>query len=279
MSYGIKKQKILFTGHGEKLIDNVIQLIQGQYEIEKCPPLETNIRWALKTEHPAAVVVCLMNETREMVRIYDSLESENVAAQIPVILIGDDEDCFQFQSRLSLKGLSVFKRPLDREGFVKTLQQICEAAASQSEVKIEPKEEKVTKKKRNMEMADVLSERKSILVVDDDVRMLNVIKLYLQDLYDVTVVPSGKLALKFVSKRNVDLILLDYLMPEMDGPEVLKEIRVNAPDTEVPVIFLTGVSDKDEVMRGLEYRPNGYLLKPVTKDTLLERVTEVLLGL
>lgn len=121
--------------------------------------------------------------------------------------------------------------------------------------------------------------RKSVLVVDDDVTMLNIIKIYLQDLYDITVVPSGKLAMKFLDKKKTDMVLLDYMMPGEDGPTVLQHIRESSLQPNLPVVFLTGVADKAMVMHGLEFRPNGYLLKPVKREILLEKVTEILLGL
>lgn len=130
-----------------------------------------------------------------------------------------------------------------------------------------------------IEKMNLLKGRMSVLVVDDDVRMLNVIKLYLQELYDVIVVPSGKLAIKYLAKKHADLVLLDYMMPEMDGPAVLHLIRDQSNCPNIPVLFLTGVSDKNRVLRGLEFRPDGYLLKPVTRMNLLERVTEILLGI
>lgn len=115
--------------------------------------------------------------------------------------------------------------------------------------------------------------KKIILVVDDDVNMLNLIKICLEDLYDVVIVPSGKLALKYLSKKSADLILLDYMMPGDDGPEILKKIRENQTQSEIPVIFLTGVDEKNMVMRGLELHPDAYLLKPVTRKALLEKIT------
>lgn len=131
----------------------------------------------------------------------------------------------------------------------------------------------------HIEKMNLLKGRMSVLVVDDDVRMLNVIKLYLQELYDVVVVPSGKLAIKYLAKKSADLVLLDYMMPELDGPAVLQLIRDQSNCPNIPVLFLTGVSDKNRVLRGLEFRPDGYLLKPVTRMNLLERVTEILLGI
>ena len=66
--------------------------------------------------------------------------------------------------------------------------------------------------------------------MDDDVRMLRVIKEHLRKSYDVATAINGKLALKFLENKQTDLILLDYVMPEEDGPAVLRKIHDN-PDT------------------------------------------------
>lgn len=118
--------------------------------------------------------------------------------------------------------------------------------------------------------------KNSILLVDDDPVMLATMEIFLEDFYAVTTVTSGKLALDFLSRHTVDLILLDYMMPEMNGPEVFQNIRSCFPQLPVPIIFLTGVSDKELVIKGISLRPKDYLLKPVSKKDLLERVTRVL---
>lgn len=113
--------------------------------------------------------------------------------------------------------------------------------------------------------------RKHILVVDDDVRILKMLKVHLQD-YDVATAISGKLALKFLETKTTDLILLDYEMPGEKGPEVLKKLRDNDKTKDIPVIFLTGVAEKDKIEEVLLMQPQGYLLKPINRTKLLETI-------
>ncbi len=116
---------------------------------------------------------------------------------------------------------------------------------------------------------------RNVLIVDDDVEMLKILKTYLQDDYQVTIVDSGKQALEYVVKHTPDLILLDYIMPLFDGPHVLDILRKRQETKNVPVLFLTAVKDKDRVLECLQYNPQGYLIKPVTRDELLNRVDEI----
>ena len=118
--------------------------------------------------------------------------------------------------------------------------------------------------------------KKHILIVDDDKNMLKMLRWFLCEDYDVTMVDSGKMALEAVIKRTPDLILLDYMMPLFDGPHVLEIIRKREESKNVPVLFLTSVTDKDKILECLSLNPQGYLVKPISRTELLERVDEVL---
>lgn len=117
--------------------------------------------------------------------------------------------------------------------------------------------------------------KKHILIIDDDVNMLKLLRMFLSDDYQVTIVDSGKQALEYVVRHTPDLILLDYMMPLFDGPHVLEIIRKREETKDVPVLFLTSVTDKEKVIKGLAQNPQGYLVKPVSRDELLQRVDEV----
>lgn len=115
-----------------------------------------------------------------------------------------------------------------------------------------------------------------VLVVDDDIRVLKMVQEILKTDYNVSVAPNGTIALKFLESHGTDLILLDYMMPEMNGREVLEKMRANPVLSGIPVFFLTGVSDRDKVKECLRLRPSGYILKPVKRDELLKRLKTIL---
>ena len=118
-------------------------------------------------------------------------------------------------------------------------------------------------------------ERRHVLVVDDDSNMLRMIKDILGDRYDVAAAISGKVALKFLESRRTDLILLDYEMPGQSGAEVYEKILQNPALRHIPVVFLTGVSDRDRIAAVLALRPRGYLLKPIDSERLKKTVAEI----
>jgi len=116
--------------------------------------------------------------------------------------------------------------------------------------------------------------RKHILVVDDDSRMLKIIQRHLADKYDVATALNGKIAFKFLENRKTDLILLDYEMPLESGPTVLKRLRENPLTRNIPVIFLTGISDRNRIEKALALKPQGYLLKPIDHIKLLSTISK-----
>jgi putative two-component system response regulator len=115
--------------------------------------------------------------------------------------------------------------------------------------------------------------RKTILVVDDTRENLSVIAGLLGPYYRVRAVNSGERALRAVETLPTpDLILLDVMMPEMDGYSVLGELRKNPLTREIPVIFVTAMDSDEEEERGLELGAVDYVTKPIRPAILLARV-------
>lgn len=129
-----------------------------------------------------------------------------------------------------------------------------------------------------LEQTGDISHRKHILIIDDDVNMLKMLRYYLQDTYKVTVVNSGKVAADFLLKYTPDLILLDYMMPMFNGAAVLKIIKSREATKDIPVYFLTGQTDKNTVKECLSLNPAGYIVKPVAKEALLAKMEEAFAG-
>ena len=121
---------------------------------------------------------------------------------------------------------------------------------------------------------DDLAKRKNILLVDDDGTFLKMVKGWLSSKYHVTVVTSGAQALMYIADNKPDLILLDYEMPVTSGPQVLEMIRSETKVDNIPVIFLTGKGDRESVMKVLALKPDGYLLKSMTREKLVAAVDD-----
>ena len=118
-----------------------------------------------------------------------------------------------------------------------------------------------------------LSDRPTVLVVDDTPDNLALISTLLKDTYHVKVAVSGEKALRIATgPRPPDLILLDIMMPQMDGYEVCKRLKATAATQDIPVIFVTARADEEDERIGLELGAVDYITKPISPAILLARV-------
>ena len=115
---------------------------------------------------------------------------------------------------------------------------------------------------------------KTVLVVDDEARLVSLVETYLnQSGFRVVTAPNGLEALSVARRENPDLIILDIMMPEMDGYEFMRVYRV---EHDTPIILLTARVDSDEKVVGLEAGADDYITKPFRPRELMARVKAVL---
>jgi putative two-component system response regulator len=118
-----------------------------------------------------------------------------------------------------------------------------------------------------------LTERRTVLVVDDTPENLSVMSGLLRDAYKVKVAPNGERALAIaMADEKPDLILLDIMMPGLDGHEVLRRLQAQPSTRDVPVIFLTSMSDAEDEKVGLDLGAVDYITKPANPAIVLARV-------
>lgn len=115
--------------------------------------------------------------------------------------------------------------------------------------------------------------KKQILIVDDILENVQLAGTILQqENYSISISTSGKEALKIAEQRKFDLILLDIMMPEMDGFEVCRRLKENNVTKDIPVIFLTAKSEVDSIKKGFQIGAQDYVTKPFSIEELLARV-------
>ncbi|MFY9590244.1 PleD family two-component system response regulator [Rickettsia endosymbiont of Halotydeus destructor] len=113
----------------------------------------------------------------------------------------------------------------------------------------------------------------NILVVDDIETNVKLLKAkLLNEYYTVFTASSGKEALNMLEKNKIDVVLLDVMMPGMDGFEVCKQIKANLDTTHIPVVMVTALSDVEDRVRGLEAGADEFLTKPINDTALFVRL-------
>jgi putative two-component system response regulator len=120
-------------------------------------------------------------------------------------------------------------------------------------------------------------ERLTILVVDDAPSNIDVLRNILSADYKVKVAINGEGALKIAQKEpRPDLILLDVIMPEMDGFEVCRRLKENQATAAIPVLFVTGTADDYDVLKAKSLGAVGFIMKPIEGDVVLEVVRKTI---
>ena len=122
-------------------------------------------------------------------------------------------------------------------------------------------------------MANGTNFKPTILIVDDDRIGNQVLSDILSHTYNISVANSGEEALKLISSGlKPNLILLDIMMPGMDGFEVCEKLQANVSTSDIPIIFITGLDDKHNEERGLKLGAVDYIYKPVNPGIVRARV-------
>ena len=120
--------------------------------------------------------------------------------------------------------------------------------------------------------------KEKILVIDDDVVFNSITEIMLSDEYDILIAQSGKEALTLLIKQKPDLILLDIMMPEMDGWETFGKIKGITLLNDVPIAFLTSVSKEEGLEHAKRVGAVGYFTKPIRIEEIIEGIEKILAG-
>lgn len=290
------KYKILLTGNNKMIINEFFTYMDFSFECLSTSDRYDDIINHVKYIKPDALIYCLYGENPDDLKRFVNVERKIAENRIPIIIVGDAEECDQFERIAPAMEVSIFRKPISsqklEEGIVKLLKEKRPHAGEESR--------SVTVKKDDIKTQDVvrvaeqllaqlakeeekekalqaeMERKKHILVVDDDSSVLKLLKGYLAERYDVATAINGKIALKFLETKKTDMVLLDYEMPVENGAAVLQKIRENAATAKLPVVFLTGVTDKQKILEVLALKPQGYLTKPIDMEKLSSTIKGVL---
>lgn len=117
-----------------------------------------------------------------------------------------------------------------------------------------------------------MDDKKTVLVVDDTETNIDILLEILDDEYDILVALDGKSALEIVNEEKIDLILLDIMMPDMDGYEVCSVLKSQEDTLDIPIVFITAKTDEDSIEKAYECGGMDYITKPFKPRELTARV-------
>lgn len=299
------KYKLLLTGNNKTVIGEFFTQMDFSFECMSTSERYDDILNHMKYFHPDAFVYCLFRENSAELKKFINVENAILRQKLPIIVIGDPEECDTFTKIAPAMIVTMLQRPMTTRNIEKAIVDLLDARREEREQEereqeeqereekkreAQEKEERAAQEKARREQelletaAAVLAagtapeekRRKHVLIVDDDSSVLKLIKGYLSEKYDVATAISGKVAMKFLETRKTDLVLLDYEMPVENGPAVLGKIRSDANLKNLPVVFLTGVTAKEKIQEVLAMKPQGYLLKPIDAERLDATIDSIL---
>lgn len=211
-------------------------------------------RQALEYVHQNHVDIILLDIEMPIMDGYLTLEQLRKTEEcinVPIIFLSgkSDKNTILNSSLLGVDGFLV--KPISEETLINKIEEVY----------------KIKEEKHN---------KKTVLMIDDDMSYLKQMNNLLQDKYNVIMINSAKLALNYLLKHTPDIILLDYQMPLYNGANVMNMIQKNSIGRPAPVIILSGALDRDALQECYSYNPAAFLAKPVTKEVLVENIDKVL---
>lgn len=265
--------KIVAFGKNERIVNDICDTIKREKGIRvEANPLIRSVSGSQSLNNAAhLVIICLEDDSRFEIQQYDEFEKAVKAGKTIVAVIAGDRDKSAFMEATGLTQVLFLTRSAPYPAIYEKIDRIRQEL-NKREISTAPVIEEFV----NPHPIDEF-QRKHIMVVDDDPEQLFQIKENLKEFYDVTVVTNGRSALNYMGKHKVDLVLLDFIMPGMDGATVYSKMKFIPALRDIPVVFLTGVSDKEKVTKVLvDLAPRGYLLKPAKKSELVATIIEIL---
>ncbi len=246
----MQTNRVLFTGKKESFLTRILtKKVAESGAICEFVPLtvnEINSHW----EGTNLVTLYLGEDERPDSDALRFLMDKMTDDGVLMIVIGGQQETRYIIDRVPKDLIyRIFVRPIENEEYLRSVDEVLK--------KIEAGEF-----------------RKTILIVDDDPNYMALVREWLKGPYRVAMANSGLQAIKWLGKNKVDLILLDHEMPVTSGPQVLEMLRSDEETRDIPVMFLTGKSDKESVMQVVALKPEGYFLKTIGKDELLEKLAE-----
>ena len=244
------KEKMIVVGEKESFIARTL-INKASGAGVQCDFVQWNIQNISETVGEVSLIVLYMDDNAMPPEdVLHFLEDSMEEHSQKLIVVGEQVDIQFVLNHISSELIySTFSRPIDNTKFAQTITGFFQKAESGAF-------------------------KKSILIVDDDPQYLTLVREWLKGTYRVFMANSGLQAIKLLGKNKVDLILLDHEMPVTSGPQVLEMLRSDPETASIPVMFLTGKGDRESVMAVVALKPEGYFLKNIQKEELLEKLQE-----
>lgn len=245
-------KQIMLIGKFNTTLQNLNRILGKEYQMQLASDNIEVVMGMLKMEAPDLILISAVGMEEYHRDIFSHIQEKY--SYIPVIYLGTSEELKLFEDFEESEQFQAITRPVQVKDISWAIsRKLSGVTESEGET-----EEGATK------------EKKRIFIIDDSAIQRNMLQNLLKSQYEVMTAESGRAAFRVMEKWLPDLILLDYDMPEYDGKEVFAMLQKEERYSDIPVVFLTGVKEKEKIQAVLGLVPAGYLLKPVEQGRLME---------
>lgn len=249
-------RRVLIVGEFGYELAEMNTYLSAHFDTQLCADNSKSVKAILQMYEPDLILMDVTSFEITHNDIY--LEIEKYNNNIPVVTYGFDDKKDQFISFYRGGQFVHVKSPYTLED---VSSQVCKCL--------------------NIEIASLFGNNfeetmKHVLVIDDNPILLRNMKGMLSEKYRVSMATSAAQGMKVLMSDRPDIVILDYEMPVVDGKQTLEMIRAEESIKDIPVIFLTGIADKDHVDSVIELHPSGYFIKPPIQSKMISAIEDIL---
>lgn len=252
-------KKVLLVGSLGEIVRSLNECLSDDFFVQLCSEDLENVQSMVKIVRPALIIVCQIGVEEVDRAIFDWMQEKS--SQTPVLVITTREGWEPYREFYDKEAFSIVYRPIAKWELVHKCRQILHMDTDKA---LKPREMEKSRQK------------KKIMLIDDSPLLLRSMKSMLEKYYQICLAKSGEQALRMIPEERPDLILLDYEMEGMDGKDTFEVMKEDEEMKEIPVVFLTSISDKKAVYSVLKSKPEGYILKPPDENRIFETIEEIL---
>lgn len=248
-------KKILLVGEFNTTTENMNRILGKHFQVQLGSEDPKMVMGLLKMEIPDLILISTTGMEEPHREIFEYIQRHCLS--IPVVCVGTGTEFEIFEDFFGREQIHKIQRPVQMKTIIERINK-CLGTGGKAE-----------------ENVQVKMERGKLLLVDDSKIQLRMLKSMLQKEYDVEVAESCEDAMRLLRKNIPDVIFLDYDMPGVDGKETLERIRGVKEFSHIPIVFLTGVTERKKIQEVLSMNPAAYILKPIEQKRLNEVLRDI----
>jgi len=260
---GVPSEKILIVDDNPQNLRVLFTLLSKEgYDIRPVLNADQALLSVNSSIPPDLILLNIMMPEMDGFQLFEELSRSSKNFNIPVIFISEKNHMNDKRKGFSLEGVDYITKPFNKKEVlarIKTQMVLRNQSQKLLRTELSTQNKKITNE----------STERTILIVDDTPANCKLLKIMLDtQKYIVIVAETGKQAIHHVTKNDPDIILMDMMLPDMDGAEVIKQIRLNPNMKKIPVIAVSAIIG---IKNFHEYRPLGfddYIVKPVSPNDL-----------